>query len=135
MGLVHRVSDRLSSGVWAPYHGFHTSEYHHDKNKNTPKVWTLLDWIVYSESPWAIVWTLYVWTLNYQADFKVLFCFYSLVHVFLFVFWNKYMPLQENMRFASWTGFKLALPGLCLILWSFGCLPSWLALTGMTWLF
>ena len=45
------------------------------------------------------------------------------------------MPLQENMRFASWTGFKLALPELCLILWSFGCLPSWLALTGMTWLF
>ena len=126
----------MGSLSWLP-HYTSCNEYHNDKDKKYTQGLDLtwldsLFWVSLSY-PWAIVWTLYICTLNYLADFKVLFCFYSLIHVFLFVFWTKYMPLQENMRFASWTGFKLALPGLCLIVWSFGCLPSRLALTGMTW--
>ena len=82
--------ERLSPGVWASYHGFHTTPLVVSiimiKIKNIPKVWTLLDWIVYSESACAIVWTLHICISNYLAEFKVLFCFYSLVHVFLFCF-------------------------------------------------
>ena len=133
MGLVHGVSGEVitrSLGFlsWLP-HYTSCSEYHNYKDKNIPKVWTLLDWIVYSESAWAIVWTLHICILNYLAEFKILFCFFSFVHVFLFCFELNICPCRRIWNLLP----GLDLRWLCLVCTWFSevldaCIP------GLLWL-